>query len=61
MRTLIVSEKTYNQYVNRGFYNGRTRLYRIPKEEKYRCLGENVAEVTDYNHNFMFIAQLEIR
>lgn len=58
---LKVSERVYNQYINRGFYNGRTRLYRIPKEEKYRHLGENVAEVTDYNHNFLFIAQLTVR
>lgn len=61
MRTLEVSEKVYNQYVNRGFYNGRTRLYRIPKEEKYKCLGQDVTEVTDYDHNFLFIAQLKIR
>lgn len=61
MRTLKVSERVYNQYVNRGFYNGITRLYRTPKEEKYRHLGENVAEVTDYNQNFLFIAQLTIR
>jgi hypothetical protein len=61
MRTLKVSEKVYNQYVNKGFYNGRTRLYRIPKEGKYRYLGEDVAEVTDYDHNFLFIAQLTIQ
>lgn len=61
MRMLKVSEKVYNQYVNRGFYNGRTRLYRIPKEEKYRYLGEDVAEVTDYDNNFLFIAQLTIQ
>lgn len=61
MRQLKVSEKVYNQYVNRGYYNGRSRLYRIPHDEKYRSLGNDVAEVTDYDHNLLFIAQLTIR
>lgn len=61
MRTLKVSERVYNQYVNRGFYNGRSRLYRIPNEEKYRTLGEDVAKVLDYEGNFLFIAQLTIK
>lgn len=61
MRRLKVSEKVYSQYVNRGYYNGRSRLYRIPYDEKYRSLGNDIAEVTDYNHKFLFIAQLTIR
>lgn len=61
MRQLKVSERVYDQYVNRGYYNGRSRLYRIPCDEKYRSLGNDIAEVTDYDHKFLFIAQLTIR
>lgn len=61
MRKVKVSEKVYNQYVNRGYYNGRSRLYRIPNEDKYRSLGDDIAKVTDYDHNFLFIAQLTIK
>nr|DAH82793.1 MAG TPA: hypothetical protein [Microviridae sp.] len=57
MRTLKVSEKLYNQFVNKGFYDGRKRLYRMP----YEMEGKDVARVTDFNHNTLLIAKLEIK